>query len=802
MARDPRRFCVCSVLLAGFAFATVMSLNRTARAATPEQVQKAIEKAKDWLYKQQNPKGTWERVEKPVPNGEKGNADPDARQWGGLTSLATYALLAAEESPQAPKLQNAISFLKTAPIEGIYATGMRCQVWLFLSDDKSVRPLIERDKEFLLRSLHQDVAHAKDNRFGFYPYYFERGKPHPADWYDHSVSQYGVLGMWALEQAGAEVPVRYWEVVDSAWRRAQYSDGGWSYRQKGPDAPPDSGHANETPQMAAAGIATLFITQEYLTADVVACKGNATNENIDRGLKWMDQHVSGALTSGNYYGMYGIERIGVASGHKYFGTTDWYDVGADYVVKHQSADGSWGGQWGAVPDTCFATFFLVRGRAPILMNKVQYQITEKGKQVEGNWNQRPRDVANFARWMGRQIERDLNWQSVNLKVSAEELHDAPILYFGGNQELNLSDEETAKIRTFIEEGGMVLGNADCGSRAFAISFEKLGTKLFPGYKFRDLPITHPIFTVEQYSSKRERHPRVAGLSNGVRELMLLIPDADLSRAWQARSEKTREESYHLAANIFLYAVDKRNLRFRGETYLVSEDPNVKTRKSIQLRRLQIGENWDPEPGGWQRLKAILHNNPYRLDLEVKPGPADSSLSEAKIAHLTGTKAFKLTDAERSAIKEFVEKGGTLIVDAAGGSNEFADAAENELNAIFGDAAAKSLKDPLPPENMIYRLPISPVEQVRYRTFAKTVLGNLRTPMIKAITIRNRPAVFFSREDLSAGLVGEAVDGITGYEPDVATAIMRNIILEVAGITEAPKPASKPSTKPATKTAEK
>ena len=38
------------------------------------------------------------------------------------------------------------------------------------------------------------------------------------------------------------------------------------------------------------------------------------------------------------------------------------------------------------------------------------------------------------------------------------------------------------------------------------------------------------------------------------------------------------------------------------------------------------------------------------------------------------------------------------------------------------------------------------------------------------------AVIFSREDLSAGLVGEPVDGITGYSPASATELMTNILL--------------------------
>ena len=63
-----------------------------------------------------------------------------------------------------------------------------------------------------------------------------------------------------------------------------------------------------------------------------------------------------------------------------------------------------------------------------------------------------------------------------------------------------------------------------------------------------------------------------GLSNGVRELMLLIPKDDVGKSWQTRADRTKAEHFELAANIFLYAVDKQNLRYKGETYVLNPDP--------------------------------------------------------------------------------------------------------------------------------------------------------------------------------------------------------------------------------------
>ncbi len=491
--------------------------------------------------------------------------------------------------------------------------GLRSQVWSFIPGPLKTTTfdaMRDHDKDFVLYSR---IQRGKNKGFYWYAYGGDpeasAGKMKPYDkkgplegsGYDRSNSQYGVLGAWALEQSGAEIPATYWAEEDAAWKAAQLTDGGWNYNHGG-----ENSSASLT--MTAAGVATLFVTQDYMLRlnphQFDTCKGGVSNINIERGLAWMDKHVKSAFTKGGpwfYYGLYGIERIGVASGRKYFGTVDWYAEGADAIVRSQGHDGSFGG---TIHDTCFGLIFLVRGGKPVMMNKLIYETSTQRKEVKddkGNllgyteaWNERPRDAANIAHWQGKHSQEGyLNWQAVNLKVSADELHDSPILYISGSEELALSDQDIVKLKAFVEGGGMILGNADCGSRGFAKSFKALGSRMFK-YEFRPLPANHLIYS-EQYAAKKwKSHPIVEGMSNGVRELMMLIPEFDPAHAWQNDASKTQEAAFQLTGNIFLYATGRENLEHKGATYIVT--PDGPAGREIPLARIEMGDNWNPEPG--------------------------------------------------------------------------------------------------------------------------------------------------------------------------------------------------------------
>jgi Domain of unknown function (DUF4159) len=774
-----RRFQRLILIVAAVGFGIVPQ----ARAATPEQVDNAINKAKAYLYAHQK-NGTWEEV--PTPNPKGGPADVNFGQWGGLTAISTYALLASGDRPSSqPALEAPIKFLMDARITGIYALGLQAQCWYFLPSTPEIRRVLANDGDLLIKALGK-----KPQDHGLYSYTVA------GDTFHNSPSQYGVLGMWALNEAGLEVPTRYWDLIDETWRKYQAPDGGWAYH---PKVDPKDNPVKAS--MTAAGVASLFITQNYLD---ISGNGTGTDAAIDKGLNWMSEHFKDVR---DLYTWYGVERIGTASGYKYFGTIDWFKAGSDLLIKTQKPDGSWDGNFGGViPSTSFALLFLSRGRAPVVLNKLQYNIDGK----PAIWNARRRDGANVSHWLSKQMERDLNWQIVNLEVPVEELHDSQILYLSGSQPLKFKLEEAQKLRTFIEEGGMILGNADNGNIEFANSFKKLGTQLFRDYEFRPLPVNHLIFTGEQYPrTKWGSKPAVLGLSNGVRELMLLVPDADLGKQWQLRNEFVKPEDFQLMSDIFLYTIDKQNLQYKGASYIETPDAKIKATRNIKVARLKYTGNWDPEPGGWRRLAAVMHNHD-KVDVDVqtvtlgdgslikpaaKPSIKPPNPNAFNVAHMTGTVKFDLTTAQADELKKFVTTGGTLVIDAAGGSSEFATSAEAMLQKVFG-SAANSLEEDLKPEDPIFHMAGVDAGPIEYRTFARQVLGHdIHSAHLRGITIGGRLAVIYSREDLSEGLVGEPIDGVVGYSPKVATALMSDALLLGAFGPSAPA-ASAPTPKPA------
>ena len=200
--------------------------------------------------------------------------------------------------------------------------------------------------------------------------------------------------------------------------------------------------------MTSAGIASTYVASEYTVlseGDGVPKVGrDPFPEPVQRALLGLEQgDLAVNIPQGQWWGynLYGIERVGLASGLKYLGAHDWYRELARKVIDRQMANGSWKG---SLIDTAYAVIFLSRGRHPVLVNKLRLDRLDHIR--PDHWHNRPRDAAFLTRYASQQLERPLNWQIVPLSRGFTEWMDSPVLYIASHRRPMLHPHDYENLR--------------------------------------------------------------------------------------------------------------------------------------------------------------------------------------------------------------------------------------------------------------------------------------------------------------------------------------------------------------------
>lgn len=685
----------------------------------------------------------------------------DRSRYAGLNALCVYALLQCGQAMhderlniRAGNMKLMVDRMREMPIVGsseTYARAIRATA-LAVYNRPEDRAALKEDVAWLINA----------SRHGAYTYTAPRST---VGVWDNSNSQYGLLGVWSGAEVGVEVPRTYWTQVQNHWFECQHDTGEWGY-----------GHANQRdgrPSMTVAGLASLFVTHDYLDAPQfgTAVGREPFSKPLARGLQWLEKgdnclRMFGGFSTG--YTLYGLERVGLASGFKYFGRHDWYRALAAQIVRAQLPGGGWSGGWNNragqadLIETAYALLFLARGRHPILMNKLRF---------DGAWANRPRDVANLARFATRELERPINWQVVPLDRDWSEWMDCPILYIASHQPMDLDGAALGKLRRFVEAGGLIFTQADGNSAGFDRFAIDLGTKLFPEYEWMDLPPDHELFTLNFQVDPR---PKLKYLSNGSRLLMVHSPQ-DIAQHWQLRAEKTRRYAFDFGLNLFIYAAGKADLRNRLNSPYLPPTPRAADFR-LRLARVKHAGVWDPEPHAIERFARWFE---YRTGYALSITAVDAAALDARafpVAHLTGAGPHAFTSAEVDSLRRYVEDGGTLLIDACGGSWSFNARVADLLSRAF-PGRKPQLVSPTHPILAGGGPGMELLPRPLMRIFAEQKLGRgaARLEMLASGDGR----VIHSPLDITTGLLGTGTWSILGYRSDCALALLRNIVLWAA-----------------------
>lgn len=766
-----------TILLAVLALAPAAVCSAAApREVTDEDLERATGQAIRYLWSKMAPSGHWAYQGYNIPG-------------GGETALACFALLEAGENPNDERMKTALKALSEIKTENLYVVAVRVmalsQVVVAGVKDPDLRQTLEADIKWL-----SDKALGAGGAWGY-------GGPERTG--DNSCSQFALLALWEADRAGIPVNQALLKRVESTWLARQRKDGGWTYQAQ------TSVETESTATMTTAGLASLYLCEDVLHT---ACAPYPTQRQIDRAWDWLGEKLKEDYYKNDYLA-FCMQRVGMASGAKFVGKMDWFAVGAGKMAEPNPYGTSYAGQWGPIVRASFELIFLTRCRTPLTINKLRHG-------EESNWNVHTRDVPNFTEYMRRNFERRMRWQLVSIDDDPAMLLDAPILLVTGGEALKLTPPQWARLREYALRGGTILMLATHGSKPFVESAKEGLKDLFTEqrqqagghYALEALPADHPVYTLHEPIPNGPTAAPMWGISDGTR-LLAILCQRDIACTWQKKAFATGKIDYGLGVNLYLYTTGGNTLRMRLRP-VFADTGKGEAKHHARMAVLRHGGNWCVQPYALEGLAGkLMAEDRVVADVTFGVPIQRQALAGYNLAWMVGASSFTLKPGEMETLKEFLDNGGTLFVNAVGGSRDFGDSARKMLDEMFPDIRPGG--ELVPFDHPILTGKAGDFRGPPVKSFART-LDWQHASASGGLTVRvynqqDRSFAIFCPNGIHDTLDGHTVKGALSYMPSVARDIATNIVLysmlqepRMPTTATASAPASGPTSGPATRAA--
>ena len=758
-----------------------------------EAVRTTIRNAVNFLMGKQKNDGSWQQFS----------------AAGDTTALVTLALLNAGEDPNDPAIRKAIQQIKAVPDGHLTTYFVSLRIMVLATADplgQIHRRDVAQDVEWLVQ---MQVPKKRGKNAGGWSY----GRAVTAG-ADASNSQFAILALHEASRMGVQIPQANWMLAKQYWHACFIArKGAFSYTVDGGDT---------RGSMTCAGISSLIIIGENLAeladevdGDQAVCCGESKDEDtIEKAIEWISKNFSvkanpmgGQRGQANkLYYLYGMERAGRLAGRRFFGPHDWYRDGAKELIATQhKVNGTWNtrghGENNTLIATSLALLFLAKGKRPVAIGKYKYS---EGR----SWDQHPKGVHYLTRELEKQWTRfdqekkavKLNWQTVKAAGSTvDDLLEAPVLFISGRDEVPISDDEKANLKKYLENGGFLFAEAcrgeGCGDGAFDREFRALMKELFPENDLEALNLGHPIWSALHRIEPQHPERPLFGLQACCRTSVIYCP-ANLSAYWSLNRSAIKEKSsdrllerikycLELGVNVVTYATG-RELKDKGETpRMLEASTEMLTDRVLVFPKLNHNGGFDDAPNAWRNVLREVKQVGLRIKMDKKIIPPElNQLADHPFVFMHGRNAFQFNEAQRSALRTYLEFGGLIFADSICSSPQFTKSFREEMSKILG----RDL-DPIPKNHPIWIDPRGDglqnrfgydIQQVTLRTRDANVDGgfrsSLRPPELEGVEMNGRLAVIFSPNDLSCALENTAFSQCDGYTRDDAIKIGTNVIL--------------------------
>jgi hypothetical protein len=414
---------------------------------------------------------------------------------------------------------------------------------------------------------------------------------------------------------------------------------------------------------------------------------------------------------------------------------------------------------------------------------------ETGSRLKiADWNLCPGDVQQLMKKAGDRLGVSYGADSFSLTAFDGDPAKTPILFFSGVRVIKFSPHELQLLRNYVLRGGMIVADNIAGSPYFYQSFREAMEKTFPELRFRKIPDDHPLYhvlvDVGQVSYPKnpgDREPLLEGMYVYSR-VGVLLSKYGLGCGWDGHEVPLLKQAVYydvdsanrIGINIIGYAVGYARIgREEARPELYGALDEKRPTDEFVFAQIQHDGAWNVESGGASRLLLLLRKETsLRVSLKRVPvQPGKDNLSSFTFLYMSGLDDFHWDAPAVSAMKHFLDAGGTLLINNGLGLQTFDAAVRRELKKILPDAELKPVPLTHPMFNTIYH-----ISDANYTAAALAQRPDLSSPYLEGIWRNGDVKVIYSPLDLETGWQGMEHPLARAYQPDSAMKLGVNIIM--------------------------
>lgn len=182
----------------------------------------------------------------------------------------------------------------------------------------------------------------------------------------------------------------------------------------------------------------------------------------------------------------------------------------------------------------------------------------------GDWYNDQSAEVNLLRFIRQHTSIDVDPVYEFVDLNSDQLFSYPLIFMTGHGNISLTEQETRRLRTYLENGGFLYADDDYGMDK---AFRREMRKVFPGQELVELPFNHGLyrckFDFPNGPPKTHEHDKKPaqgfGLFHNGRLVVYYTYEANPSDGWadaevHDNPPAKREEALRFGTNIIVWAL--------------------------------------------------------------------------------------------------------------------------------------------------------------------------------------------------------------------------------------------------------